>query len=141
MDPLSVTASAVAVLQLTETIITSCYKYKKSVQDRNKVLEDLVCEMTALKEILCFLRKVANTGGSDRCKTFVSKLLLDNDGLLCQCKSVLETLQSELETGGPLARMGKVMIWPFRKEDVLKAVNRVRCTREILSFALTVDQA
>lgn len=52
MDPLSITASLIAILQISGTIISSCCYYRASVKHALSDLEKLIDETIALRTVL-----------------------------------------------------------------------------------------
>ena len=140
MDPLSITASTVAVVELLKEIIVSCYKYEKSVQDRDKDLDRLLYEMTSFERVLRHLELVLETEDSIGRQSFLLDLLGDKSGPVQQCKAVLEALKTQAETSGSFRRVGQALVWPLKKKDMVEAVDNVRKTREVLSLTLDADQ-
>ena len=56
MDPLSITASAIAILQLTQSIIIGTNKFYKSARDCPAEIRGLLDELTSFENVLESLR-------------------------------------------------------------------------------------
>lgn len=66
MDPLSITASAVAIIQLTTDLLRGTKSFYKSVKNAPKNIADLVDELTSLGSILEHLKSIAQSAGISR---------------------------------------------------------------------------
>ena len=51
MDPLSVTASIIAVIQISGTVISICYDYRNAVKDAAKEVARIIDEVKSLQDI------------------------------------------------------------------------------------------
>ena len=58
MDPLSITASAIAILQLTQSIIVGTNSFYKSARDCPAEIRGLLDELTSFENVLESLRSV-----------------------------------------------------------------------------------
>jgi ankyrin repeat domain-containing protein 50 len=52
MDPLSVTASAIAIIQISGTIISLCYDYRSRVKNATKEASRIVNELNGLRSVI-----------------------------------------------------------------------------------------
>jgi hypothetical protein len=110
MDPLSLTASLIAVLQISGSIISSLYVYHSSAKSAGKEAARMIDEVNSLRGVLeGLLRAVdedgtdnndapgagnGNGGGATRLRTL--QQLAAPGGELERCRAELEALQAQL---------------------------------------------
>lgn len=136
MDPLSVAAGIIAVLQKCSKVIKGCDKYDNDVwhvvRDRNKIVE----EITSLRSILFSLKKHADS--EDTSKSQSSLYYLDDpDGALIMCKAELAALESKLD---PKQGWKAALFWPLKEAEVNKTLDRINRFKTTLNVALSVHQ-
>src|SRR5208282_5429659 len=105
-DPLSITASIIAILQLSATVIQYINDTKGSGDDRNRILIEIASTqgfLYALKD------KEERSRCGDEVVQTMKSLSLPN-GPLEQFKQALERLVSKLEPEGYLKKHLKVLI-------------------------------
>ncbi|CCD47337.1 similar to ankyrin repeat domain-containing protein 29 [Botrytis cinerea T4] len=128
MDPLSLSASLIAVLQITGSLISFCYDYRQGVKHASKEIVQISDELNSLRDILDSLLKIAEraeSNGFSQLSTF--ELLLKDDGPLFVCKTELEKLRGKLEKGGVGGSEGwravrERLVWPLKEGEVRKTL-------------------
>jgi hypothetical protein len=132
MDPLSITASVIAVLQLTGEAI----KYLGDVKDAPKECQQCKNEAENLKSLLINLLYHLNGASSSNSPWYKAVLELNNnDRLLDQYRQALEELLSKVEKDGLQMRL----LWKFRKEDIASIFARMERVKSLVSIALEMD--
>jgi hypothetical protein len=94
MDPLSITASAIAVLQISGTIISSCYEYRsrvKNAKDASRITNELNGLRIVIESLLAIVEDEKQDEPSSTLKT-----LAQVDGPLARCRSDLDALAIKL---------------------------------------------
>ena len=135
MDPLSVTASVIAVLQLTGVVIT----YLNDVKDAPKECQQCTIEASNLQNLLINLRYRLEQGQTgDPWFTAVRTLNVEN-GPLNQYKQALEQLQSKVDAGNGAKRMKRQLVWKFSKAEVAGILARMERLKSLVSIALEMD--
>jgi hypothetical protein len=85
MDPLSITASIIGVIQLTSAVISAAYNYRNGVknapEDAVKIIDDLTGLSQILEKLLKLIEKDRSTG-SAQLRT-VSSLFHLQPAMLC----------------------------------------------------------
>jgi len=123
MDPLSISASIVALLQLTETVNQYLDSVKRAPKDRRKVL----LELSSVKGMLYILQHQADVAeGDDPWSSTLQSLGLPG-GPVSQYKVTVESLASKLTSAEGWAKLGKAFTRPFEKEEtygILQALER-----------------
>ena len=152
MEPLSVTASVIAVLQATEAVIATCCNYRSSVKGSSWELSRVLKEIRALRVVLEDLEKLADEaeapGSTDQSRLPALKALCDpSTGTLSSCRAELEKLNSKLAPPGWTGAVGskrrglvEALSWPLKKgdaEDALRSIERFKST---IMLAVHADQ-
>jgi hypothetical protein len=141
MDPLSITASVIAVLQLAGIIVSICYDYRSGIKNAPKDLMRIIDEVTSLRDVLerlVRLAESADASGPSRLSTL--KLLNKPDGPLIKCQAELAALKKKLAPMSGLKAIGRVLGWPLKEGDVKKTLDNIGRFKATLSLALTADQ-
>lgn len=146
MDPLSISASLIAVIQITGSLISFCYDYRQGAKHASKEIIQISDELNSLRDILDSLLKLAEkseVNGLGQLATF--ELLLKEDGPLYTCKIELEKLKGKLERGGVGTRQGwkglkTVLVWPLKEGEVRKTLSVLERLKSTLMLGLSADQ-
>lgn len=130
MDPLSISASIIAVLQLTGTVIQYLNTVRGAPKDRQRILSEL-CNVNSTLYILEDLASQAQQGDA-----WSSTLLSLNgpNGPIEQFKTALERLEKKVAPVKGLRKVSKAITWPFQKEEVEEILNVIE--RQIPLFNL-----
>ena len=139
MDALSTTASIIAVLQLTTSILS----FVNDLKNRPKELEQLAIEASSLYCLLTQLRfRLDDAGAHTDDPWFTSVRALGvNNGPLDQYKVALERLQEKLRpaSSGGLRKLGDKLHWASSKDDIDKALLRIERLKSLVVIALEMD--
>ncbi|KAL8699990.1 MAG: hypothetical protein Q9201_005685 [Fulgogasparrea decipioides] len=135
MDPLSVSASIVALLQLTGTVIS----YLSDVRDGPKELQRIRLEISSILQMLIILQDQADRAKQNH--TFCSTLGLLNgpNGPFEQLRDTLKRLASKLAPVEGWRKVGKAFKWPFEKEEVLQILQTIERHKALFSLARQND--
>ena len=133
-DPLSISASIVALLQITATVIG----YVTDVSGANADCARIRDEMTAIHPVLKALKEKVDEavaqGTDDSFKTL--KALGDP---LDKFKKTMDSLEAKLEDHKGWRRVGDALVWPFRKSDVKEILDSIERYKGIFSLAMQND--
>lgn len=137
MDPLSVTASIIAVLQLTSTVTSYLHDTRNATAEQAKV----AVEAANLYSLLIALRFRVETAQSNDPWFNHVKLLAVSNGPLEQFKEALESLVKELQPSENRARdhIKSALRWTFTKKEVENALRRIERLKSLINCALTND--
>jgi hypothetical protein len=135
MDPLSVTASVIAVLQLTTEVI-QCLN---DVKDAPKECQQCVIEVSNLLNPLISLRyRAEHAQIGDPWFEQLRKLNV-KDGPLDQCKQALEQLYSRVENRDGVRDVKRRLLWKFSRKEVATILARMERLKSLVSIALEMD--
>jgi hypothetical protein len=135
MDPLSATASVIAILQLSAKVLS----YLNDVKDASKGHAQCAIEASNLHNLLTNLRFRLEEGhGHQPWFSAVQALAVEN-GPLDQFKQALETLQAKMTDGGRLKKAREALLWKFTKEEVDGILARMERLKTLVGIALQMD--
>ncbi|CAN9193849.1 unnamed protein product [Alternaria alternata] len=135
MDPLSATASVIAILQLSAKVLS----YLNDVKDTSKGRAQCAIEASNLHNLLTNLRFRLEEGhGHQSWFSAVQALAVEN-GPLDQFKQALEILQAKMTDGGRLEKVKEVLVWKFKKEEVDAILARMERLKTLVEIALQMD--
>lgn len=135
MDPLSLTASIVAVLQLTQTLTSCIYEVRNATVEQ----ANLAVEASNLYHLLTTLRFRIEEAGLDDPWFNEVKLLGRENGPLDQFKIILETMVNELSSSRKRDQIISALLWRFTKKEVESALARMERLKSLITCALTDD--
>lgn len=135
MDPLSATASVIAILQLSAKVLC----YLNDVKDTSKGHVQCAIEASNLHNLLTNLRFRLEEGhGLQPWFSAVRALAVEN-GPLDQFKQALELLQAKMTDGGRLKKAREALIWKFKKEEIDAILARMERLKTLVEIALQMD--
>jgi hypothetical protein len=135
MDPLSITVSIAALLQLTNQIVSYVKQTKAAPEERTKVLREassLVGLLSTLKDLI------------DECDPHDPWLqatcsLATRDGPLAQYKLALEKLVPKIILSHGPRKVGQALAWKFHKEEVDGLLSQIERIKTFVNIALELD--
>lgn len=142
---MSLTASLIAVLQISGSVISALYEYRSGVKDASRDAARIIEELNSLRNVLeSLLRAVEReeaSAESSRLSTF--QKLLGPNGELERCKANLESIGEKLGAGRKGSTWESVklsLVWPFKEKEIEKLLHNVERAKNTLNFALSADQ-
>ena len=141
MDPLSITASIIAVIQLTGSVVSAVYNYRKGVknapEDAAKIIQDLI----GLSQILENLLQIIERERSTKATRLTSlENLVKPDGPLESCQKTLERLNAKLQPENGWRVVKQSLIWPLKQDYIKRTLDEIATAKATIGLALTVDQ-
>ena len=136
MDPLSATASIIAILQLSNKVVG----YLNDVKDASKDRAKCAIEAANVNGLFMTLRFRLEEGSSSSTPwyTVVRALAVEN-GPLDQFKKALEQLQSKITGGGQMKKAGDALMWKFKKEEISSILGTMERLKTLVQVALQMD--
>ena len=136
MDPLSVSASLTALLQLSTTVIQYVVAVKGAPEDRGRILS----ELASVSRILLILQEQEVQAKHEDEWSLTLRSLNVPEGPLDQYKRALERLLAKL---GPsttsLGKVRKAMTWPFEKGEIKEILDIIERQKALLVLARQND--
>jgi hypothetical protein len=134
VDPLSISASIIALLELTGTVI-NYISDTKGVTDEWKRIVD---ETRNVHYLLFLLRDRAECPEQDSWTETMKSLNMSN-GPLEQFKVALGRLASTTKPQGTAKKIGKALMWSFKKEEVKDILSTIERLKSLFMLALEND--
>jgi hypothetical protein len=153
MDPLSITASAITIIQLTFELIQGTRNYYKNVKNAPREIAEFLDQLETLGTVLERLKQTSEKADAAQS----SQTALNGGVQSSQNASCLPLLKEILRADGPLAicyeqmsafkrrlnkdqsRFKKSLKWPFEKDEIKEAVTRLRNLKSVLNTAILSD--
>lgn len=149
MDPLSITASVIAILHLSNTVYKAAREYCTGVKDAPKEIKGLLKELETFNDILIQLRDIAaraekhdkgsamhETSHKEALLPSVTKLL-EPDAALLLCFAEMQQFMERVAC--QKSNMKKILKWPFQKEEIYQTIGRLQKLQYLLEFAIATD--
>jgi hypothetical protein len=134
MDPLSVTASIIAILQLSMKVGECLSDAKDASTERSQ----FTTETSNLSHLLVTLLSRIDESSNDPWHTKVRELG-GKDGLIYQYRVALEQLKDKISSGHGLKKMAKTLLWKYIKGDVERILLRIERLKSLLHITLEMD--
>ncbi|RAH55351.1 hypothetical protein BO85DRAFT_83671 [Aspergillus piperis CBS 112811] len=139
-DPLSITASVIAVLELAATTTRYLREIKDGAADRLQLRDELrsttyLLEM--LRDRIDDAEDAAVTLGMG--KSILTESLVGLDGLLVLVQSVLQDIISRLCPQSKFGQRSLSLTWPFTKKDITEKLACLERLKSSLSLVLQND--
>lgn len=131
MDPLSVTASVIAILEATTSVISFLNQVKDAPKERNKVK----LEAAALYSLLTQLNCRVDEAGSHEAWYVSVKALNYEHGPLDLYKTSLKELQTKMSN----KKFGTAIQWPRIKNDITALLSTMERLNSLVTVALEMD--
>src|SRR5271170_6077874 len=132
MDPLSVSASIIAVLQLSSTVFGYLKDGTEASGDRKRILD----EFTSLHFLLFPLVDQIKEAEVDDAWSASLWSLNTPGGPLEQFRLALQRVASKLEPVACLKKFGKAVAWPFQKDEVKEILSTIERQNSLFSLGL-----
>ena len=135
-DPLSVTASIVALLEFSAKVIGYLNDVKNGSEDRGRILS----EIASVNCMLYSLQEKAHEDKHNHAWSSTFNSLYVPKGPLDQIRTALESLSKKLAPPSTsLNKVRKVMTWPFQKREIKEILERIERAKTLLNFARQND--
>ncbi|KAI5839964.1 hypothetical protein DFP73DRAFT_634096 [Morchella snyderi] len=136
-DPLSITASVIAIVQLAEKLITLDYTYLGGVKGASKYLQDLVGELQSLGNFLVTLQDYVQA--DENLESIALQPIDGQNGPLLGCALELRRLQLKLEPKQGLKGIIQNLKWPLKEAEIRQSIARIQRQKNLFVLAFTMD--
>jgi len=139
MDPLSITGTLIAVVQITTFLISICYDYRSGVNSSSREVLQITESLNSLKDVLESILRLIETTKVGELSTV--ELLAKDGGTLQSCQTELERLRAKLEPEKGWRRLRNSLIWPLKEGEMRRALEALERWKSTMQLALSADQA
>jgi hypothetical protein len=142
MDPISITGTLIAILQITSAVITICYDYRQGSKNASREVIQISDELSSLKDFLdALLRLAEKSESNDASDLSTFELLARPGGPLLSCQTELERLKSKLEPEKGWRKVRQSLVWPLQEGEMRRTLGSLERLKSTMSLALSTDQA
>lgn len=151
MEALALAASVVALLQITDSVISICHDYSSDARGASWEVPSIRTGLEKLREVLRTLESLAeqteSKSASSGTRLPTLKALCGRGGLLQTCLDVVTRLDQRLKTPGWSHRFGpkrkallQALRWPLNEAETKKTLQMIDRSTGILNLAIVTDQ-
>ncbi|GAD96704.1 conserved hypothetical protein [Paecilomyces variotii No. 5] len=148
MDPLSVTASIIALLQAANAVLSICYNYSCLSTGSSSGLSTIIDEVCSLRNVLESLVRLAQEENKNSARLPTLRLLCQPSGPLASGLEKLESLERRLAPSSyysgkaPSRRQAflQALSWPLKEAESRRTIEQIALLRNTLSLAMDTDQ-
>lgn len=141
MDPLSITASIIAVIQVAGQVAQVCKSYIDNVQDYPKELRIFFIEARSLEAVFEGLQSLKEDDLQD---ASIIARLQGSDGPVASCRAVVEALSALIPppTNGEESRRRRLrgtleaLAWPLKADKARKLLDELMRHKSTISLAI-----
>lgn len=138
-DPLSITASIIAILDLSSGVLKYLHEVKDAPKERVRLRDDLSSAYLALS----MLKERLEETEKDTSSLSSIQLLGGQDGPINRFKRLLEPLSAKLmPKDGKMKTVreaGRAIAWPFESQEVKAMLNEMERQKSLFHLALQND--
>ena len=135
MDPISLTASFITIIELTTKATSYLKELKHGSEDRVRLREE-VRSIQCLLEIL--KDRVEDSGVLKRDLSSIQSLKLPG-GPLDQLTNALQQLNNKLAPGEGLIHKPRALLWPLQKKEFRDLVDAIERQKSAFNLAIQND--
>lgn len=156
MDPLSITASLIAVIQLTTVVSSHCMQYVRSAKNTKSLILSLVQELGGLQIVLTALKQLTDReycelGDTDEDsvdKTYLLptlRKLVELEYVFEECLRKLEQLERDIaptskEHLSKRDAFFRALNWPIKEAYMKNIMRDISSYISLFSLALSLDE-
>ena len=143
MDGLSAAASIIAVVQISEEVVSRSSRYYKAVKNAKSDIDSLLKELSGLKTVIERVQQLLK--GPNGARLWTSQPLHDGlEGCSLKLQELEKKLKEKLNPGMDgkiMSRIGfRALKWPFEREEVDSIIQTIKQYRDMLYDSLNVDR-
>lgn len=141
MDPLSVTASVIAIVQLSQQVFAACSEYVSNFQDAPSDLRSIMIEVGSVKTVMEVARVLMSTRSAEG-KSALFEHLGGQAGAFGECQRVLFELRACVPTAERITHGRRAplslerLAWPLRQTKARKLLCQLERLKATISLAL-----
>jgi hypothetical protein len=135
MDPLSITAGIIGILDLANKVIHYLDDVKNASEDRVRC----ALEVSSMNTLFLTLKYRLEKESSKESWYMAVQALAVPKGPLDQYRHALEQLLEKLAPASGIQKVGKALLWHFCKEQVTNLLLRIERIKTLVQIALEID--
>ena len=139
MDPLSLTGTLIAVIQISSKIVSLCYEYQASLRSANAQISHIRNEITGVRDVVERLLRIAEADNASYALPALQAAAGPDAPLKC-CLSELKVIELSLDSSRSKNATSRLLSWPFKESEIRKSIDVLARIKSTLQLALAADQ-
>lgn len=135
MDPLSITASIIAVITLTGKVINYLNVVRNASKDRARFAK----EVANIQSLLISVRFHLDESTPEDLWFKEVRKLTEENGPIDQFRVAMEQLLTKVEPKAGLKKVGETLLWKLDEKDVEEILSRIERLKSIIQIAVQMD--
>jgi len=137
MDPLSITVTVITLIQVTQSVLLSCYQLKGQIKDAESEITKVIDEAEQLSSILEHIKGILEE--NPEAASILAPLASHGKGPLHSIKAALVEIKDKI---APLAKPGlkSKLLWPFESKSFQRLLAIIQNQKSTLQLALSSCQ-
>lgn len=141
MDPVSLTASIIAIIQISGTVVSICYDYRNAIKNSAEDAIKIIKEIKSLQDVLERLLQLVERDEAKEYPRLASLHGLNQlEGTLTLCRSELSSLKIKLEAPHGIKKILKINKLPLTEKEVKTTLDSISQMKGTLCLAIATDQ-
>lgn len=137
---LGIIGGAIAIIQITGSIISFCENYRRASGPPPKEASLLKSDIEALRDTIEDFVKVLGRSDPSQPQFEALKRLGEKDGTLSCCKADLDELNTRLKSTKIKNKIWRTIRWPMTDKELYKEITRLNSYKNTIALALSRDQ-
>ena len=139
MEVVAASASLIAVIQVTASVIRVSSEYIRGVKGSTKAAERLRNELKDFRSILEKVEEQAETERANGGEIAEMKFLSSIHTSFVDCNQLLVNVEKRLDTSSAVVKYRKALTWPFREKEIEKCISSLHNFKGTFQLALSLD--
>jgi hypothetical protein len=135
MDPLSATASIIAVPRLSAKVL----RYLNDVKGVSKDRAECAVEASSLYSLLLNPKFRLERGDASQPWYVAVRALAVENGQLDHFKQALETLQARIIDESRVKKAGEALMWKFKREEAAGVLTQMERLKTLIKIGLQIN--
>lgn len=139
-DPLSLTASIIAILQISDSVLSTCFQYIGTFRTAKEDIFRIVNVVSSLKGVISHIEALINTPVTGRVTSLqLLNILGVQGGSLAICKAALHELEANLGSESATVSMKNRIKWLWKEKEIAKLLRIIENQKTTIILALGGD--
>lgn len=140
MDPLSISASVVALLQLSANLVSLTYNFLTAGKDAQAAITNLRTQLHDLESLLLSFQALLDEHASTSSAGTTIRLA-EWSTWLQECHDLIECFVAKLNPPtSKWKQFGDRLRWPIKEKDMLKLVDLIKQRKSSIALGVNLDQ-
>lgn len=149
MDPLSISANIITLIQATNEVVAFCFNYAAAAKGAPWALSKMIDELKSFRNVLESLEQLSRSGNdtdpatTSRLGSITTLCDTEEGPIAKELKYLDEKLRPPTwarRDGSRRKALAETLIWPLKEGEIKNTLQNIERWKNTLGLALTVDQ-